>query len=223
MIHSRPQVSRRWPSRWTSSVAALLLCALAGCTPFATVYWVLKDGNTAPPEYSGLKNKRVAVVCRGNSRNEFRRLEATVPQQIGQKVSHAIKNKLRRKVRMISPEKIEQYTDEHEWDDFAEVGHGLNADRVVAIDIEKLSVRNSGTLHEASTTIIVTVYDMERDGEQAFEKVFEINFPTEGGAASVSDMSERQFIGFLVNYISRNIGELFYDHNPRASFADHGI
>ncbi len=228
MSDSCPQVSWRrvsWrqSTRWTSPVAALLICAVAGCTPLATVYWVLKDGNTAPPEYSGLKNRRVAVVWRGGRGHEFRQLEASVPQQIGKKVSHAIKRRLGRKVHMISPEKIEQYADENEWQDFIEVGRDLKAERVLAIDVEKLSIKNSGTLHHASTTITVTVYDMQQDGEQVFEKIFEINFPPKIGGVSVSEMSERQFIGLLVNYVARNIGELFYDHNPRETFADHGV
>ena len=45
MIHSRPRISRHHSTLWAAPVVALLItCALVGCTPFATVIWVLKDG-----------------------------------------------------------------------------------------------------------------------------------------------------------------------------------
>ena len=146
-----------------------------------------------------------------------------MPQQIAERINRNLKSELNGKVRLITQQTIEQYNDENSWQDFTEVGRDLDVQRVVAIDIETLSVKNSGTMHQANLVFTVTVYDMEDDGEICFDKDFEITFPTEGGAAPASSISERRFVGLLVKYVSRNISELFHSHNPRETFGDHGI
>src|SRR5690606_33807597 len=102
-------------------------------------------GNTIDAEYDELKGKTIAVVCRpplsarygpGNAGND-----------IAQELGFLLKQKVRR-VKIIDPALIAQWTDEHEWDEFSEIGEALGADVVVGIDLEKFDLYRGQTLYQ---------------------------------------------------------------------------
>jgi ABC-type uncharacterized transport system auxiliary subunit len=222
MIDARLRTLGRLPARfWIAG----LLCLAAGCTPLATAYWVYKDGKTDPPEFRGLKNKKVAILCRGPADNRFRQLEAGVPNQVSKRLGTLLKEQMKKRIKLVPTETVEKYSDENEWSEFTAAGRDLGAEMVVAIDIQSLSIRYGGSVYRANAEIEVNVYDMTDDGQIVYTKRFDaIDFPPElGGIPADHGMSQRGFVDLFVNYVSRDISELFLDHDHRSRFGSYGL
>src|SRR5438105_13402062 len=59
-MHDRSPLNR-FP--FSCAAFAVLLLALPGCGPVATLAWLIHGPEMIPAEFDGLKGKRVAVVC----------------------------------------------------------------------------------------------------------------------------------------------------------------
>ena len=74
--------TRFWCGLWS------LLLPAAGCaTGLATAMYVIR-GNATPPEYAGLKEQRVVVVCRAPSDLPFQL--ATVPKDLARQIGNRL-------------------------------------------------------------------------------------------------------------------------------------
>jgi hypothetical protein len=198
---------------------------MAGCNAVATALWVLKDGKTASAEYKGLNNKKIAVIARGPMSIRFRH-EQTAPQLLAKRVGQALKANLGRKTTIIPQEKIAKITDEREWDQFTEVGKEVGAEMVVAIDVESFTINRGGSVYRGQATIDLTVYDMTKEGEEAYkpkQRLDSLVYPPVIEGIPATDMSEKQFVDKFINYLAQQIGQKFYDYDPMADFAGYGL
>jgi hypothetical protein len=209
------------------SAALMLVAAIgtaAGCNAVATALWVIKDGKTASAECAGLNNKKIAVIARGPLSIRFRH-EQTAPQLLAKRVGQALKANLGRKTTIIPHEKIAKITDEREWDQFTEVGKEVDAEMVLAIDMEAFEFTRGGGLYRGQATVNLTVYDMTNDGEEKYTKrLDQIVYPPAAlEGIGPTDMSEKQFMDKFVNYLAQQIAQKFHDYDPMADFAGHGL
>lgn len=196
----------------------VLLCALlaplgaAGCTQLLLTSMFLFKGVETPPEFPGLKNTKTAVVCRPLV--ELQYSSSSAADQLARVTAMLLKSKIR-KIELVSSQKIEQWTDENEWDDFAEVGKAVKADHVVGIEIEQFSLYQGQTLYQGRARVKVTVHDMKNKGEIVFEKAIpEIVYPPAGGI-STSEKAEEEFRQQFTGVVADRIGRLFYPHDHR--------
>ncbi|HZZ73431.1 MAG TPA: hypothetical protein VFE24_14350, partial [Pirellulales bacterium] len=74
-----------------SLVVSLILAAaiLTGCQPIATVLYVLSGAGDIKAEYTGLKEKRVAVVCHTLTQLQYR--DSGVAKDIAKQVGTRLK------------------------------------------------------------------------------------------------------------------------------------
>ena len=83
--------------------AASLVAAVGGCSSLlATGVYVMQGGNMIPPEFSGLKDHRVVVICRPPSSNEYRHAGAS--RAVSQRVSELLVDNVR-KIDVVNPHK----------------------------------------------------------------------------------------------------------------------
>ncbi len=115
--------------------------------------------------------------------------------------------------------------DTNDWDesDFAEIGRGVKADMVLAIDIENFSIHESTTLLKGRAEVTITVYDMKQRNKEVFRTTDRnFTFPTSHAipALSASDRAnfQRMFIEQLAGHIAKN----FYDYDMAEDFATDG-
>ena len=207
---SSPSHRRR---RWLPGLSILALTATAGgCTQLLLTSLFMLSKYETPPEFTELKGKKTAVVCRPLV--ELQYSSSSAADQLARVTGMLLKQK-GKKIEIVNPQKIESWTDEHDWDDFAEVGKAVKADYVVGIEIEEFSLYQGQTIYQGKARVRVTVHDMQKDGDIAFEKQLpEIVYPPSAGIPT-SEKSEEEFRRQFTGIVAEQIGRVFYAYDHR--------
>jgi hypothetical protein len=127
-------------------------------------------------------------------------------------------------IEVVRQDEISDWMDTNEWDesDFVEVGRGVKADVVLAIDVDSFSVHDSKTLLKGRSRLTTTVYDVKQDGKELFRTTDrEHTFPTSHEISTLSAdwrTFQRTYIQVLAEHIAKN----FYDYNMAEDFAKDG-
>ena len=119
-----------------------------------------------PANFQGLEGKRVAVLCVSDaSAYGPDTLTYTVANHVSRKIAQGVK-----KVEVVGPAKIEDWIDEHGWDEsnVVPLGEGVKADMVVVIEIGQYSIHEGATIYKGNADLNVTVYDIEKNGQVSF-------------------------------------------------------
>ena len=146
---------RRWESCCCSCLP-VLVCS-SGC---AVLYQLAYgDGPKIEAKYAGLKGKRVAVVCVMNSSTYG---DGEVSAALADHVGRILRKKVD-DIEVVRQEEVSDWMDTNEWDesDFVEIGRGVKADMVLAIDVDSFSVHESKTLLKGRSRLTTTVYDVK--------------------------------------------------------------
>lgn len=173
-------------------------------------------GNNRPADYDGLKEKRVAVVCLTDGG-----LAADANAAMLTNYIHAGFNSNIKKIDVVRASEVERWIDSHssEGADYLEIGQGVKADRVVAVEVVNLSVKNGATLYQGKSDISVTVYDIPGGGKILYQKnIPEFVFPKMGGP-TITDISEAKFRARYLAIVARTVASLFYPVDATADFA----
>ncbi len=206
--------------RTRQTLLVILLVAgvssLGGCINFAANMIHAITGNNRAADYEGLKEKRVAVVCLTDGG-----LAADADSAMLTSYIHAGFNSNIKKIDVVRSSEVERWIDSHshEGADYLEIGKGVKADRVVAIEVVNLSVKNGATLYQGKSDIAVTVYDIPGGGKILYQKIIpEFVFPKMGGP-SITDVSEAKFRARYLAIVARTVSSLFYAVDATADFA----
>jgi hypothetical protein len=200
--------------------AAALLPALAGgCSMITTVAYLIQPQNDAPAEFTGLRGKHVAVVCKPIVELEFS--DASSARELATLVGmHCAQNV--RKSRVIDQREVSRWIDENAWTDYPTLGRSLDADIVVGIDLEEFRIHEGSTLYRGRASAHVRVYDVAQK-TLLFEKRLDgFTFPGDGAVPS-SDRTETQFRALFLQVLSRRIARSFHAYDSRATFAEENL
>ncbi len=190
--------------------------ALGGCINFAANMIHAITGNNRAADYDGLKEKRVAVVCLTDGG-----LAADADSAMLTSYIHAGFNSNIKKIDVVRSSEVERWIDSHSHEsaDYLEIGKGVKAERVVAVEVVNLSVKNGATLFQGKSDIAVTVYDISAGGKILYQKnIPEFVFPKMGGP-SITDVSEAKFRARYLAIVARTVSSLFYPVDATADFA----
>ncbi len=199
-------------------VAAVLIAVAAlscsgGCrSAIATALYLFK-GDDVDPEYTGLKGKKVAVVCRPPAGLNY--ANSTVGRDLVQQMSKLLQEHVP-KIKVVDAQKVNKWCDENTWEEYVEVGKALKADVVVGVELEKFSIYQAQTLYQGKANAMVRVYDCKDGGKVVFEKILPQTVYPPNTFIQTSDEQEsefrREFVGVLADQIARH----FYGHDPYA-------
>ena len=210
--------------RWNSCpavlavFAALALAASSGCSTLLTAAYILMPEDT-PAEFAGLKGKHVAVVCKPIVELEF--ADAGSGRELATVVGGLLERNVR-KARVIDQQEVARWVDEHAWVDYPTVGKALDADMVLAIDLERFRLHEGTTLYRGRATAHVRVFDIAA-GKVVFEKRFDdFQYPADGAIPS-SDRSEPQFRGMFLQILGGRIARCFHAYDSRTTFAEENL
>lgn len=199
------------------AVAALITAAAmqSGCvSALATVAWMVK-GNDEAAEFEGLKHKRVAVICRPLVELQYSagsRAAGDLAVEVGQLLSQRV-----RKISVVDSREVAEWADEHEWDDYGEVGKALKADMVVGIEIEEFSLFQSQTLYQGKARMNLTVYNVAEGKVAKQWSVPQVVFPPNRGVDT--SMPEEDFRRRFVAHLADILGRYFYSHDGHNDLA----
>ncbi len=196
---------------------AVAVVGLGGCIgALAEILYVIK-GHKIPAAYSGLEDKRVAVVCVSDaSAYGPDTLTYTVSKVIGMKLAQSVK-----KIRVVPAHEIENWVDTNGWDetDFVALGKGVNAEVVLAVEISSYSIHEGATIFKGRADVTATVFDVTNGGQVAFvhgPKHF--TFPENGRPAIQT--TDRQFEAIYLAKLTEHITRQFYDHDMELTVAE---
>ncbi len=204
-------------SAWlmTALVCTSGLLPTSGCNMVATTLWMVKGINT-PADFAGLKNKRVAIVCRPVSSLQYR--NPMVARDLAKEVGVLIGKNLPKTV-IIDQREVSEWADEKGIEDYIEIGKALNADMVVGLDLDEFNLFQGQGLYQGKATMRLSVYDVKHGSQPVFEKsIPQIHFPP-NSPIPAGDKPEHEFRALFVHVLAEHVGRLFYDHDPTAEFA----
>lgn len=197
------------------------LLSLAACLPsigcqgtLVTAYYLI-HGLDVDPDFPGLKDKKVAVVCRPIGSIHYS--NSNVTREISQHVSDLLQEKVK-KIRVVDQRKVAKWVDENRWDEFSEVGKAMKADFVVGIDLEAFSLFEGQTLYQGRANLAVHVYDCEKKKEVFTRNLPQAVYPPNTGVPTY-DKQEAQFRAEFVKVLADRVARHFYAHDPHADVA----
>lgn len=190
-----------------------------GCVSALATMTYLVKGNVVDPEFTGLRKKKVAVVCRPLVQLSFAhtnggKVDADIARALGEKLRDNIS-----KLRLVDPQRVEEWTDANEWNDYKEVGKGVGADLVVAIDLQDFQLYAGQTLFQGKAKAVVKVYDMNDGGKVVFTKHLPQTVYPPNAARSTTDTQADQFRREFIEVFSEEIGRMFYAHEVKLDYA----
>jgi hypothetical protein len=207
----------RSPRACLTLLALSILASSSGCIGLsAHLLYFFKGSQKIDAEYKGLEEKRVAVVCVSDSVSHG-------PSSISSMMERSVAILLRergKKIDVIHQDEVADWIDNNDWNqmDYRDIGRGVSADRVLAIDVSGVRLHEGMTLYKGRADVVVTVYDMNEDGKVAFRKTLpEFTFPRNGARHS-TEMSENQFRQLFVTVLSEHVAKYFYDYHLEDNF-----
>jgi hypothetical protein len=204
--------------RYGSLMALATLAALlaAGCTPVLfTALYALK-GNDIEAEFGGLKNKKVVVVCRSLAGLQYQ--DSRAAKELAQQINGMLKANVK-KIKLVEQRKVDQWTDENTWDEFAEVGKALDAELVVGVELEQFRLYQGQTLYQGRASVMVHVFDCKKGGDPLYEKsVPQIIYPP-NTCIQTSERPESQFRREFIHVIAEQTTRYFYGYDPYNDYA----
>jgi hypothetical protein len=195
---------------------AVTLATQAGCTSsmlFTALYLI--KGNDLPAEFPGLKDKKVAVVCRPMVQLQYSSTNAA--NELAVQVGRLLKQNLRR-IEIVDPRQVAEWTDENTSDDYLDIGKAVDAEVVLGIDLEQFNLHQGQTLYQGKATVVLHVYNVATK-ELLFKKtVPQTVFPPNSGVPT-TDTQEAEFRVKFIDELADVIGCYFYPHDPGQNYA----
>ena len=196
---------------------ATVVATSGGCVGLTAqlMYWV-QGGHTINAEYDDLQDKRVAVLCVSSA-------SSYGPNSVCALLQRSVATILREEggdMEVIYQDEIADWIDTNGWDemDYREVGRGVNAERVLAIDIDGLRLHEGRTLYKGRVDLIISVYDMEQEGKVVFRRTIpEFTFPR-NGARHATEMSEARFRSLFVTILAKHVAKYFCGYHLEEEF-----
>lgn len=202
------------------SFAVTLLVAvvsLSGCVGTAAQMLYFIKGDKVKAEFAGLKNRRVVVVCETDASSYGPNpLTESIAQMLSAQLKQNVKN-----IELVSPDAVENWKDQNGWQaiNYVELGQGIEADYVVAVEISGYSIHEGQTMFKGRSTVRTQVLDIKNNGEVAFVYGPELlEFPKTHARPAIGT-TEAEFERAYLTKMVQQISWLFYDHERLDSFA----
>ena len=198
----------------------LPIASAAGCQMFLSTVGMMSGGDLADAAYGGLAGQRVAIVCLSDSSSYGDGTEARqLASRVGVLLTESVPD-----IKVVSSSEVEDWVDRRGWDriDYRQVGLGVKADRVVAIDLQGFHLRQDPTLYKGRASVTLTVYDMQDSANYAFRRRMpDLRYPTTGVVHS-SDVTEAKFRRQFIKVLSEQVARHFYKYDAYAKSANDG-
>ncbi len=198
-------------------LTAVLLLSAAGCVGPLTTAMYLIQGTDLPAEFKAMKGKRVAVVCRPPATDQFQNSQAA--EMLAREISLLLGNKVAR-IDVVDYADAAAWQDENNWEDPSELAEGVDADMVLAVDLNSFDIYQGQTLYQGNARVSFAVYDMEQDGKVVFEKTLPPSiYPPNVGVPTSERPDDSVFRSEYIQVLADEIGRHFYAHDAYSDVA----
>ncbi|WP_047816208.1 hypothetical protein [Rhodopirellula islandica] len=194
-------------------ISGLLLTTQTGCLGLMANLMHAVGADQVPAECELLKDSKVAVVT-FTDRSQYS--EDIAARTLSRKVSDILLNKIK-DIRLVREDEIQEFRDTHGWEnsDFLDIGKGVEADKVLAIELTGMKLREGATLYRGSAAVTLTVLDVETEAVVFRKEIDEFMFPATAGQYT-SETTESKFRKLYLQMLAERIGRVFHPYD----FAD---
>ncbi|WP_246112800.1 hypothetical protein [Allorhodopirellula solitaria] len=190
-----------------------LLTTQAGCLGIVSNLMHAVGVDRIPPEYEGLEESKVAIVT---MTDQSQYSDDVAARLLTRKVSNILSMEVK-DMTLVHDEAIQQWRDTHGWDkiDYLEMGKDTKAEKLLAIEMTDLRLRDGATLYRGRAAIMITVYDIEAEKVVFRKEIDEFTYPVQAGQYT-SETTETKFRKLFLSMLSRQICRTFHSYD----FAD---
>jgi hypothetical protein len=169
-----------------------------------------------PAECTTLEEMTVAIVTVTDSSQYS---DDVTARELSRRVGEVLTKKVD-KVILIREDKIEEWRDVNGWDklDFLAIGKGVNADKVLGIEVSNMGLRDGATLYRGRSDVRIVVIDVENEGEEYRRSLDEYTFPSVAGQYT-SETTESKFRKLYLSMLAKEIGRSFHPYDMTDRFA----
>jgi len=205
----------------------LLLASLGfGCNMLALPFFLMTGMDPKHEARCKLacddKKKEVRVVIVAYSgletRPEFIRVDSELTHLLSRHLQEAFRAN-KEKVTVVSRSQVDKYKDEHpNWHALsaAEIGRYFNADYVIDLEINALSLYERGSsnqLYRGHADITISCWDVNASGEDPkYTEPYTAEYPRTRGPIAVSDGNAQQFRQAFLNQVAKELSWRFSAH-----------
>lgn len=204
------------------------LCVIAssGCNYLILFGYLLGGPPSIEPDFDVVtkqsmtdRGKTVAVVCYAPT--ELKWDVTDVDRDVARYVAQRLAT---HKIKVIRPDSVQAWLDANDdWDQPEEIGKAFDASYVIYIDLYKYSLfaENSADLYEGRAEAMVSVFEMDEDGngEKIYGKEIISRYPL-SAPRSTSEITFSRFRREYLSRLSEEIGRLFYESYNGDDLAD---
>jgi hypothetical protein len=194
----------------TTLLMATVLITQSGCLGLAANLMNVVKGHSVPAEFEGLEDKRVAIVTLTDSSQYSDDASARIlSRRVAEILSAKVKN-----IELVREDEVQQWRDRNGWDaiEFIDIGKGVKADKVIAIEMTNLRLRDGATLYRGRAAVTTTVYDV-KSGKSEFRKhLDEFTYPETAGQYT-SETTETRFRTLYLSVLAARISRWFHSYD----------
>jgi hypothetical protein len=194
---------------------ALLSLAALGCKSGLETLAYVWQGTDLPAEWDGLRGKKVAVVCKPLTSEEFS--NPGTARALAEGICDRLRTNVK-KIQIIDPQKVAALVDEKGMEDYLEIGKALKAEKVVGIDIVSFGVLDGPTLFRGRSTVSIQVYDVAEKHIEWRKSPPQFEHPRIG-STPIGSLTEMEFRNQFVTILAEQIARYFYPHDQDDDYA----
>ena len=193
-----------------------ILLTQSGCVQLYANLARAVGADQVPAEFQELEESRLAIVTVTDSSQytddiSARLLSRGVAGILGEHLED---------LDLVREDKIEQWRDTNGWDqtDFVEIGRGVEADKVLGIELTDLKLRDGATLYRGRCNVNLMVIDVQ-SGEVEFNRqIDEFTYPVSAGQYT-SETTETRFRKLYLGMLAKQIARHFHRYDKHDLFA----
>ncbi|HTU89375.1 MAG TPA: hypothetical protein VMF69_04685 [Gemmataceae bacterium] len=204
---------------------------IAGCSFPQSLYFIMPEAKD-PAELKRLASedkKEVKVVLWTymalDPREEFIQADRLLAVKLADEI-HRISEENKEKVTIEKPNLVEQYKSRHpNWQalELTQVGHDFNADYVINLEIDKLSLYEPKAyqqIYRGQTEIQVSVLDMQHPDDLQ-SKEFTDRYPADArGDMTPFEITQHAFRDKFLEHVAKRLAFYFVEHKRRTKMVD---
>ncbi|MEM8911360.1 MAG: hypothetical protein AAGC97_06280 [Planctomycetota bacterium] len=208
-MHLAPSRRLVLANTWFMGLGALL-ATQSGCLGLLSNFMHTIGADRIPAEYVGLEDCKVAIVTLTDSSQYSDDIVArSLTRQLGDQLRGKVDDMV-----LIRDDKVQQYRDRNGYDalDFASIGQGVGADKVVGIEVSDFKLREGATLFRGRASVRLTVTDVETDVILFAKDIDEYTYPRTAGQYT-SETSESRFRKLYLEMLAAQIARTFHPYD----------
>ncbi len=215
----RTATSATIPTVLISALLGVVMLTQAGCMLYANFVHAV-GADKVPAKYDGLADTKLAIITVTDSSHYSDDVSARL---LSRKVGEALTSELD-DLSLVREDQIQQWRDTHGWDsiDYRAIGKGLNAEKVLGIELTNMRLRDGATLYRGRADVTLSVIDVESGDILYRGELDDYTFPMSAGQHT-SETTEARFRKLYLGMMAKQISRQFHPYDQSELFALDGI